>query len=407
MTYEEKILTFLADHYRESKKDSGDHKTNRRTQLKPEKLYKKYNANDGNFEEISKLNQAVEDLSAMGFLTSTAEAFGTQLQCIYLIDEKIQEIEQYLAEKYGYISKDMKLRKLRDVIDRYQNASPICKNECAKLTESMGNRKIPKNIDELDDVLKAVAFIEGNQEVLYIREVSMKVYGDSKFFENETLQPVCKMLRKYSDRSMENEMVDEILLDFHIAKEPQKLCIRGKVIINVSGKAVDISGFPEGIEFLASDLVHVQSVHLMVPEFMTIENRTSYLRYHADDIVTFYLGGFADRYQRDFLKLVYLFNQDARYKHFGDIDAGGFWIHHNLCEVTEVDFELFGMSVNELQNMEYTRCLHQLSHNDRARLQELKEMDTYAEVINYMLERDVKLEQEIVSLTLMNGINNF
>ncbi|MHA9738559.1 Wadjet anti-phage system protein JetD domain-containing protein [Robinsoniella peoriensis] len=407
MTYEEKILTFLADHYRESKKDSGEHKTNRRTKLKPEKLYKKYNANDGNFEEISKLNQAVEDLSAMGFLTSTAEAFGTQLQCIYLIDEKIQEIEQYLAEKYGYISKDMKLRKLRDLIDKYQNASPICKIECAALTESMGNRKIPKNIDELDDVLKAVAFIEGNQEVLYIREVSMKVYGDSKFFENETLQPVCKMLRKYSDRIMENEMVDEILLDFHIAKEPQKLCIRGKVIINVSGKAVDISGFPEGIEFLASDLVHVQSVHLMVPEFMTIENRTSYLRYHADNIVTFYLGGFADRYQRDFLKLVYSFNQDARYKHFGDIDAGGFWIHHNLCEVTEVDFELFGMSVNELQNMEYTRCLHQLSHNDRARLQELKEMDTYAVVINYMLERDVKLEQEIVSLTLMNGINNF
>lgn len=105
--------------------------------------------------------------------------------------------------------------------------------------------------------------------------------------------------------------------------------------------------------------------------------------------------------------MVYSFNQDARYKHFGDIDAGGFWIHHNLCEVTEVDFELFGMSVNELQNMEYTRCLHQLSHNDRARLQELKGMDTYAEVINYMLERDVKLEQEIVSLTLMNGINNF
>lgn len=402
MDYEEKILTFLADHYRESKKDSGEHKTNRRTQLRAEKLYKKYNANDGNFEEISKLNQAVEYLSNRGFLTSTTEAFGTQLQCIYLIDEKIQEIEQYLTDQYGYISKDMKIRKLRDLIDQYQNASPICKNECAVLTESMENRKIPKNIDELDDVLKAVAFVEGNREELYIREVSMKVYGDSKYFENETLQPVCKLLRKYSDRSIENEMLDEILLDFHIAKEPQKLCIRGKVIINVSGKAVDISGFEEGVEILASDLINIQSVDLMVPEFMTIENRTSYLRYHADDIVTFYLGGFADRYQRDFLKLVYSSNQDARYKHFGDIDAGGFWIHHNLCEVTQVNFELFGMSVNELQKTEYNRCLHPLSHNDRARLQELKEMDTYAEVINYMLAQDVKLEQEIVSLTLMN-----
>lgn len=80
MTYEEKILTFLADHYCESKKDSGNHKTNRRTQLKPEKLYKKYNANDGNFDEISKLNQSVEYLSKKGFVTSIAEAFSTQLR---------------------------------------------------------------------------------------------------------------------------------------------------------------------------------------------------------------------------------------------------------------------------------------------------------------------------------------
>ena len=46
-------------------------------------------------------------------------------------------------------------------------------------------------------------------------------------------------------------------------------------------------------------------------------------------------------------------------------------------------------------------CLHQLSDNDRNRLQELKIMDTYAEVVHYMLEQDVKLEQEIVSLDLM------
>mgnify|MGYP003295713481 CR=1 FL=1 len=54
MKYEEKILLYLVENYRKSKKDSGANKTNRRTQVKPEKLYKKYNANDGDFEEISK-----------------------------------------------------------------------------------------------------------------------------------------------------------------------------------------------------------------------------------------------------------------------------------------------------------------------------------------------------------------
>ena len=43
-------------------------------------------------------------------------------------------------------------------------------------------------------------------------------------------------------------------------------------------------------------------------------------------------------------------NRNASYLHFGDIDAGGFWIHHNLCEITGVNFELFSMSADELGN---------------------------------------------------------
>ncbi len=69
MGYEEKILTSLVENYRRSKKDAGNNKTNRRTQVKPEKLYRKYRANDGDFEEISKLNQAAEELSQKGFVT--------------------------------------------------------------------------------------------------------------------------------------------------------------------------------------------------------------------------------------------------------------------------------------------------------------------------------------------------
>lgn len=402
MKYEEKILTYLVDNYRKSKKDSGDNKNNRRTQVKPEKFYKKYNANDGDFEEISKFNQAVEYLSESGFISSVREMFGTQIQCIYLEDERIEEVERYLGEKYGYVSKDMQLEKLQKLVNKYQKASHVCEKECARLQEHIEKRKVPNNIDELDDILRAIAFIEKNQEDLYIREVSMKVYGDSKYFENTTLQPVCNMLRKFSDRAFEEDKIlDEILLDYHIAKEPQKLCIKGKAIVSISGKEVDISGFSGGVEFLASDLAEIQSIKLMVPEFMTIENRTSYLRYHNDQVVTFYLGGYANRHQRDFIKMVYADNSDVRYLHFGDIDAGGFWIHRNLCEVTGVSFELFCMSTYELKNGEYASCLRRLTDKDRTRLQELKTIGIYADVVQYMLDSNVKLEQEIVSLGLM------
>ena len=404
MKYEEKILTYLVENYRKSKKDSGDNKTNRRTQVKPEKLYRKYNANDGDFEEISKFNLAVEYLTDLGFVNSVKETFGTQVQCIYLIDERILDVEQYLSEMFGYVSKDMQIEMLRNLVDKYRNSSPICEKECTRLLENIAERKVPKNIDELDDVLKAVAFIENNQEELYMREMSMKVYGDSKYFENVTLQPVCSMLRKHSKRDIkDDEMFDEILLDYHIVKEPQKLCIKGKAIINILGKEVDISVFSEGIEFQTSDLVNIKSIKLMAPNFMTIENRTSYLRYAKDDVVVFYLGGYANRYQRDFIKTVYTYNKDVCYLHFGDIDAGGFWIHHNLCEVTGVNFELFSMSVDELKNIEYASCLHKLTDNDKLRLRELKSIDVYEKVIQYMIDNNVKLEQEIISLRLMKS----
>ena len=172
---------------------------------------------------------------------------------------------------------------------------------------------------------------------------------------------------------------------------------------NILGTEVDISGFSEGIEFQASDLINIKSVKLMAPKFMTIENRTSYLRYSKDDVVVFYLGGYANRYQRDFIKMVYASNKDTCYLHFGDIDAGGFWIHHNLCEVTGVNFELFSMSADELENREFESCLHELSSNDRARLQELKKIDAYEDVVQYMIRNNVKLEQEIVSLVLMKS----
>lgn len=404
LNYEEKILTYLVDKYRKSKKDSGDNKTNRRTQVKPEKLYKKYNANDGDFEEISKFNQAAECLCKLGFVRSVKETFGTQIQSIFLVDECIQEAEKYLAEKCGYVSKDMKIEKLRNLVGKYKNASPICEKECARLLESIAERKVPKNIDELDDVLKAIAFIENNQEELYMREMSMKVYGDSKYFENVSLQPVCSMLRKYSKQNLrEDELLDEILLIYHITREPQKLCIKGKAIINIGGTEVDISSFSEGVEFQASELKNIKSVKLMVPYFMTIENRTSYLRYAKDDVVVFYLGGYANRYQRDFIKAVYMSNRDTNYLHFGDIDAGGFWIHHNLCEITGVNFELFSMSADELRNRKFATCLHELSDNDRVRLQELKKIEMYEDVVQYMLHNNVKLEQEIVSFALMKS----
>ena len=117
-------------------------------------------------------------------------------------------------------------------------------------------------------------------------------------------------------------MSDEILKKYHVFKEPQKISIRGKALIRMCGKDIDISEFDVGIEFTVSELSKIECVQLLATTFMTIENRTSYLRYKKENTVTFYLGGYANRDQRDFIRKIYESNPSVTYLHFGDIDAG-------------------------------------------------------------------------------------
>ncbi len=402
MNWEEKILVSLVNKYRRSKKDTGDNKTNRRTQVKPEKLYKKYKANDGDFDVIAAINHTVEKLYKMGFLTRDQEKFGTQLQCIYLVDEQIEQVEVYLHKKYGFIPKGMKKNNVLDIITKYYNLSEICNMECERLRRELDRNKIPSDYETLPKILDAVAFIENNRTELFVREASVKIYGDSKYFEENTLVPVCQMLRKYKNKPCNtDELMDEILSDYMIKKEPQRFSIKGKFILSIDGKELDFSVLPDGIELDSNSLKKIDCIKIRTQKFMTIENRTSYLRYSAPDTVTFYLGGYANRFQRDFIKKVYDDNPDIEFLHFGDIDAGGFWIHHNLCEITGINFKTFCMSKDELSQKQYERCLHRLTGNDVVRLQELKGMREYVDTIRYMLQHNIKMEQEIISLELM------
>ena len=66
--------------------------------------------------------------------------------------------------------------------------------------------------------------------------------------------------------------------------------------------------------------------------------------------------------------------------------------------MTEIPFGLERMSVRELEDERFSGCLQELTENDKKRLGALLDRAEYRETVQYMLEKDVKLEQEIVSL---------
>lgn len=396
--YKEKLLTILADKYRNSKKDDGSGVIARRTKVTPDQLYRSYYRNDGDLDQIDAVNQAAYSCREKGFVTLEEKSFSNEIAAVYLVDEKIGEVEQYLREQYGYLSKPEKRRYVEHMLNVYDGRSPAAGRECARMRQALEKNKIPPRYLQTEELLKALVFIENNREELFLREASMMIYGDSKYLEEEMLHPVCKALRQVKNRPCgEEEMEDEILQEYHIIRERQKLRLKGNVSVTIGDSQVELGAFSEGVEFFSNDRKRIRKIHIRDGRLMTVENYTSWLRLRPADTTLFYLGGYASREQRDFLKKTAEDNPGLRFVHFGDIDAGGLYIHEHLCRVTGIPFEMYRMSTKELQDPRYRSCLHPLTAQDRIRLESLKQQELYCQLASFMLTQNVKLEQEIVS----------
>lgn len=397
--YEKKLLAALVEKYRKSKKDSKTNVIARRTRITPDKLYKAYRQNDGDLEKIEAVNQAVFRCRERGFLTFEQEGFSNEIRVIYLADEKVDEIERYLEETYQYESRYAVKQRFEKLIAAYEKESPAAGFVCEKLKRMLEENRVSQNYLQMEDMLKALVFIEKNERELFLREASMLIYGDSKYLEENALHPVCRVLREYLERSCrEDELEDEILEEYHIVRERQKLCLKGNITIRMAGRELELGAFADGVEFFADELKQLEWIRIHTSHFMTVENRTSWLRLNIPDAALLYLGGYCVRSQRDFLKKVFSDNPELVFWHFGDIDAGGFYIHEHLCRVTGILFRLYRMSRKELENPLFQSCLRPLTQQDRIRLMSLKKQELYRDLAVYMLEKNVKLEQEIVSL---------
>ena len=253
--YEEKMLTALAEKYRKSKKDSGTNVIVRRTRITPSQLYKGYNRNDGDMTQIEAVNQAAMHCRQMGFLTFETEKFSNEIRNIDLVDEKIEELEAYLEQTYHYESKASKRQYVEELIAVYSGRSPAAELECRKLRQALEKNRIPPKYQQAKDLLKALVFIENNREELFLREASMLIYGDSKYLEEAMLHPVCKALREFLGRPCgEDELEDEILEEYHIRREKQKLCLKGDVMLQNGGKELELGNFADGVEFFSDEL---------------------------------------------------------------------------------------------------------------------------------------------------------
>jgi hypothetical protein len=140
-------------------------------------------------------------------------------------------------------------------------------------------------------------------------------------------------------------------------------------------------------------LEDVESIKITGKTVMTIENLTSFHSAKKEGVFIVYLGGFHNKVRREFIKKIYKDNPDISFCHFGDVDAGGFYILQHLKNKTGIDFKPYKMGIQTLK--EYSDFWKPLSENDGRRLSNLLESE-FGETVKYMIENNCKLEQEAV-----------
>lgn len=400
--YEVKIVNALLKKYYKRKAVHKDAEVNQRINLPINKILKDYSDYNVNLEEKEYVNKAIESLENKRYITSSKLKFSDDYEKIYLNLNNISKLEEYAANELSITPRSFAVDELKAIINNYRNKGTITDYYINDLEDIIDNRSIQLDVNKEEDILKTLSLLEDNNEFLYIREASMLIFGDSKYLENNRKSQVSSILANYYTSSGEDIFEEENLFErFNVYDTDQDICIKGPVIIEFENKTIDIDGLSGGVSFSIKDIDKIKNIIVNGDTVMTIENKTSFLRMNNGDCYI-YLGGFATKHQTAFIKKLIRDNPNKEYLHFGDIDAGGFWIHKKLCEQTNQSFDLFHMSEDDLKNTNYSCCLKSLSENDIKRLNSLKTIKEYSNCITYMIKFNKKLEQEIISYNLKN-----
>ena len=99
--------------------------------------------------------------------------------------------------------------------------------------------------------------------------------------------------------------------------------------------------------------------------------------------------------------MLYDFNSYLTFYHWGDIDLGGFRIFNHLKSKTGIPFKPLYMDLATLKR--YEQYALSIGSEYEKQLQELLnqvEYQDFYEVIRYMINKRIRLEQEIVSIEM-------
>lgn len=405
--YDEKILNVLLDSYEKSVLSRGKNKVKIQIAFPFAKktIPEYFNESSLAYDEIHAI---VKELKRKELLTIVWKK-GKEGHII----EKVLLNTAHVDLVYAYLKRTPKKEnenrhlKILEAWEPQSKETPVLCAFVSFVKQRIEEGKTVKEFVDISDlgrtekILSALFQVENNKESCYIREFSIRHFGDSKIFE-EMSGVIGKIMRCFCPEFADMD-TDAILSEYRIYKTPDYVYFKGegKLLLEENGSSVmEMPLLTQGIGISGAD---IKSIRICgkenIKKVITIENLTTFFSWKERESLIIYLGGYHNFVRREFLRMVYREIPDASYLHFGDIDVGGFRIYRDLCEKTQIPFQTYHMGIRELETYEnYTK---KLTENDKKELRRLieKEMTGKGEnldVLRYMEEKSVKLEQEAV-----------
>ena len=388
--YETAILNALLDQYEGSRSFIGKNVQNQSFNKRINDLFPGY-ADEANFELFSEVNAQVSSLEKEGLITVKRKKRGkidTEIiSSVTLVIDKLEQCYHALTRQ----PKADKNAAIKNLLNEYCDRTPLlydfCEEQFKRLAE---NKKVQysDDLEKLEQILKVLAEIENIEEETFIRNFSIRVLGDSKAFEH-IKTAVVSLLCEYGDYP-DKECV---LQNLNIVNNPGYVYVKGKGTITISGQTIDFGRLDGDFGLSSAVLDDIEKVEISASKVITIENLTTFNSFVDRDAFVLYLGGYHNSIRRNMIRKIYENNPDKKYYHYGDIDAGGFYILLDLRRKTGISFAPLNMDLGTIKK--YKASAKKLTENDRIRLKKLLGGE-FDEVINYMLENDCKLEQEAI-----------
>lgn len=401
--YEARILKGLLDSYERSLLSQGKNKVavhiafpfNRKN------LPEYFNESSLAYEEIHSCMKSLEDQGLVTIVWKNGKEDHI-IEKVLMNEKNVDEVYTYMKRKPRTEYAKEHLQLLEEEKENY--STPIIQGFLDYLKERLTEGKTVKEFIDIQDpgqtrkILKAVGELENNREGCYIREFSIRCFGNSKTFQS-MLGVVGKILTRFG-KGLEDMDIYGILAEYSVYHTPDYVYIKGEgelIFEDDPDSVINLSCLRQGIGLSGEDVGKVRILENSgIKKILTIENLTTFFRWQEKDCLMIYLGGYHNSVRRKLLELLYQDFPEAEYLHFGDIDVGGFEIYRDLCRKTGIPFKTYHMGVEELEKYEsYTQ---ELTGNDRKRLEALiRKVESEGKdtrVLLYMKEKGRKLEQE-------------